>query len=351
MASSKRICYAALGSERIGIMDYRRDILAMDDKQLEQFVHRWAKIMTHKTYVDVQIFADAGDMGRDVVGFLSKQRHEGPWHNYQCKQLARTLQIGTALLDLGKVIYYSYRKEFTLPARFLFVAPRGTSRTLEYLLYNPTELKAKMICGWPEYCRTKIVKNQKIELEGDLLGHLESFDFSCVERITLDDILADPSVTPVLAAYFGADPGSPPPHSVPSMVEIRELRYVNELVEAYGEREGCIYTDHGDIMTHPSHGIHFNEQRERFYQADAFSRFYRDNTLADQMNALQGEIYHGVIEKHREPYVDRLARVNAVMSQAASIPPSGVLAKHARVQVRQGICHLFVNDGRLSWKP
>ncbi len=331
-------------------MDHSRDILAMSDKRLEQFVHRWAKVMTARNYVDVQIFADAGDMGRDVAGFLTKQRHEGPWHNYQCKQLARTLQIGTALLDLGKVIYYSHCGEFILPERFTFVAPRGTSRTLERLLYNPNELKAKMISDWPQYCRTKIVKNQVIELEGDLLAHLEKFDFSCVDRMTLDDILADPSVTPVLAAYFGADPGSPPPHTVPSNVEVKELPYVNELVEAYGEREGCLYAGHDDIVAHPTHGIHFNEQRERFYQADAFSRFYRDNTLADEMDALQGEIYHGVIEKHREPHADRLARVNAVMSQAASIPPAGLLAKHARVPIRQGICHFFVNDGKLSWK-
>lgn len=68
------------------------------------------------------------------------------------------------------------------------------------------------------------------------------------------------------------------------------------------------------------------------------------------MDALQGEIYHGIIEKHREPHGDGLARVNAVMSQAASIPPTGLLAKHARVPIRQGICHLFVNDGKLSWK-
>ena len=331
-------------------MDYSRDILALSDKLLEQFVHRWAKVMTAKNYVDVQIFADAGDMGRDVVGFLTKQRHEGPWHNYQCKQLARTLQIGTALLDLGKVIYYSHCAEFILPERFTFVAPRGMSRTLERLLYNPTELKASMISGWPEYCRTKIIRNQVIELEGDLLKHLEKFDFSCVDRMTLDDILADPAVNPVLAAYFGADPGGPPRHTVPSSVDVMELAYVNELVEAYGEREGSPYAGHDDIVAHSKYGIHFSEQRERFYEADTFSRFYRDNTLADEMDALQREIYHGVIEKHREPHADRLARVNAVMSQAASIPPTGLLAKHARVPVRQGICHLFVNDGRLSWK-
>lgn len=322
----------------------------MSDKRLEQFVHRWAKVMSNRNYVDVQIFADAGDMGRDVVGFLTKQRHEGPWHNYQCKQLARTLQIGTALLDLGKIIYYSYRGEFILPERFTFVAPRGMSRTLEHLLYNPTELKEKIISSWSEYCQTKIIKNEVINLESELLDHLNNFDFSCVDRVTLDDILSDPSVNPVLAAYFGADPGAPPPHTVPSNVEKTELRYVNELLDAYGERERCLYNNHEDVIAHSKYATHFSEQRERFYRADAFNRFYRDNTLVEEMDDLQGEIYHGIIERHREAYADCLARVNAVMSQAASIPPAGLLAKHARVPIRQGICHLFVNDGKLSWK-
>ena len=328
-------------------MDYSRDILAMDDKRLEQFVHRWANDNAEH-YVDVQIFADAGDMGRDVVGFLTKKRNEGPWHNYQCKQLGRTLQIGTALLDIGKIIYYSYCNEFILPEQFTFVAPRGVSRNLERLLYNPSELKATMIDKWGEYCRTKIIRNQIIELEGDLLAHLHTFDFSCVARRTLDDILADPAVNRALAVFFGADPGSPPPHSVPAVVDLTELPYVNELVGAYGERDGCAYASHDDIAT--AHGIHFKEQRERFYQADAFARFYRDNTLEEEIDALQKEIHHGVIERHREAYADRLARVNAVMSQAAAIPPTGPLARHARVQIRQGICHHFVNDGKLSWK-
>jgi hypothetical protein len=42
--------------------------------------------------------------------------------------------------------------------------------------------------------------------------------------------------------------------------------------------------------------------------------------------------------------------VNAVMSQAAALLPGGPLARHAGVQVRQGICHHFVNEDRLRWK-
>ena len=91
------------------LMDYTRDILAMDDADLERFVRRWARVMTHPAYYHVERFSGTGDMGRDIVGFLTKHLHQGRWHNYQCKQLGRrSLGADVALLELGKVIYFSH---------------------------------------------------------------------------------------------------------------------------------------------------------------------------------------------------------------------------------------------------
>lgn len=332
-------------------MDYSRDILALDDAELERFVLRWLQVMSNPKYHSTQRFAGAGDMGRDVVGFLTKARHEGPWHNYQCKQLGRrNLGVGTALLDLGKILHFSHQKKFTLPEQFTFVAPRGLARTLEELIFNPSALKRAMITNWNEYCATKIEKGKTVPMDTSLLAHIETFDFSRVDRRSLDDILTDPAAMPALAAMFGADPGSPPPGVVPPTVAPNELRYADALIGAYGERDKCTYACHDDIA-HSVHGQHFFEQRERFYAADAFSRFYRDNTLAEETAALEEEMYHGIIEKHREPHADSLTRVNAVMGHAATVSPGGPLARHARVQVKQGICHHFVNNQRiLSWE-
>jgi hypothetical protein len=333
-------------------MDYSRHILALDDADLERFVLRWLTVMTNPKYESCQRFAGSRDMGRDVVGFLTKDRHEGPWHNYQCKQLAqRNLGVGTALLDLGKVLHFSHQKKFLLPDQFTFVAPRGLARTLEDLIFNPTELKRAIITNWDDYCATKIERGQTIPMDASLRAHIETFDFSRVDRRSLDDILVDPAAMPALAAMFGTDPGSPPQGVVPPTVAPHELRYADALLDAYGERDGCTYTDHDKIIAHAKFGQHFCEQRERFYAADAFARFYRDNTLAEETDALEDEVYHGIIEKHREAHADSLTRVNAVMAHAATVVPSGPLARHARVQVRQGICHHFVNNQRIpSWK-
>jgi hypothetical protein len=333
-------------------MDYSRHILALDDADLERFVLRWAHVKTTPKYHSVQRFAGAGDMGRDVVGFLASALHEGPWHNSQCKQLGRrNLGAGTALLDLGKILHFSHQGKFIFPERFTFVAPRGLSRPLEDLIFNPTALKKAMIDKWPDYCATKITAGKTIPLDASLLAHINTFDFSCVGRCSLDDILMDPAAKPALAAMFGTDPGSPPPGVVPLIVAPTELRYADALMEAYSERDKCTYACHDDIIAHGVHGQHFFEQRERYYAADAFCRFYRDNTLSEEISALEDEMYHGVIQNHRQAHTDALTRVDAVMSQAAVVLPSGPLARHARVQVRQGVCHHFINNSRIaSWK-
>lgn len=86
------------------------------------------------------------------------------------------------------------------------------------------------------------------------------------------------------------------------------------------------------------------------FDADAFSRFYRDNTMSEEIDVLTRDMHHGVIDTHRSDHPDSLARVDAVMTQAANVHPSGALAKYARVSVKQGMCHHFANEGRLRWR-
>src|SRR4051812_19825451 len=123
-----------------------RQLLALTDDQLENFVREW--LPHKKQYVSVQRFTGTGDMGRDVVGYLTASRLEGAWHNYQCKQYGRTLPTGTALAELGKVLFYSHRGEFTAPTGFFFVAPRGVNRNLQRLIAKPSELRTALIEKW-----------------------------------------------------------------------------------------------------------------------------------------------------------------------------------------------------------
>lgn len=325
-----------------------RLLIALGDDDLERFVREW--VSQRKEYIEVERYTGPGDMGRDVVGFLTSQRHEGSWHNYQCKQYGKTLPTDIGIREVGKVLYYSSRGEFTPPTAFFFVAPRGVNRNLKRLIAKPEEFRQVLLNCWGKYCANEISAGVEVPLDPTLRSLLETWDFSSVRVISVDMMLSDPAAKPVLVSWFGADPGPPPAGSVPAAIEAREMPYIEQLLGAYGEREGCSFANYVSVKAHAAHGQHIQRQRERFFDADAFSRFYRDNTMGDEIQALRRDMLHGVIETHAANHPDSLARVDAVMTQAANVHPSGALAKYARVPVKQGICHHFANEGELRWR-
>jgi len=127
------------------------------------------------------------------------------------------------------------------------------------------------------------------------------------------------------------------------------MGYVQELIDAYGERAKSPFKDTTEVLGHAEHGPDFRRQRDRYFEADAFQKFYRDNTSASVIAGFRKDIHYGVVDHWKEPAPDTLARVEAVMKHAGTITPAGPLAKYAHVPVKQGICHHFVNDGEMSW--
>jgi hypothetical protein len=326
-----------------------RQILAMTDTELEQFVRDWVELKK-KDYVEIERFTGPADRGRDVVGYLTKKRHEGPWHNYQCKQYGKAIPLGLGLGELGKVLYYASRGEFTPPTGFYFVAPRNVVRTFGALISKPSELQAALVSKWDEYCATKIIDKQTIPIDAQLKAVIEQWDFSQVTVVTVDRLLADPAGHAVMVKWFGKDPGAAPVGKAPASLETREMPYVRQLLDAYGEREAQVFKDHDAVKGHAEYGDHLAMQRERFFDADAFSRFYRDNTMSEEIDVLNSDMLHGVIDVQRGNHDDSLSRCDAVMTQAANVQPSGVLSRYARVPVKQGLCHHFANEGRLLWR-
>jgi len=326
-----------------------RQILALTDTELEQFVRDWVELKKG-AYVEIERFTGPGDRGRDVVGYVTNKRHEGPWHNYQCKQYGKAVPLSVGLSELGKVLYYASRGEFTPPTGFYFVAPRNVVRTLRELISKPSELQAALTAQWDEHCSTKIIDKQTISIDAKLKAIIEQWDFSQISVVTVDRLLADPAGHAVMVKWFGKDPGAAPMGKAPTSLETREMPYVRQLLDAYGERKGLEFKDHEAVEDHAEFGSHLAMQRERFFDADAFSRFYRDNTMSEEIDTLNNDILHGIIDLHRGNHSDSLSRCDAVMAQAANVHPSGVLSRYARVPVKQGICHHFVNEGRLRWR-
>lgn len=330
-------------------MDVRYDrlILSMNDAELEQFCRAWVE--KKSGYFEVKRYAGSGDLGRDVVGFLTDKRHDGEWDNYQCKQYRSGVVVTQGLLAIGKILYWAWKGEFTAPRKFYFVAPRRLARKLEGYVDKPGDLKKALLHSWDSACAKSITSKETIALDASLRAFIDTFDFKNVHAIDIDDMMADPAVKPLLIEKFGADPGAYPPAVVPFDIESGEMGYVQELVDAYGERAKSPFKDAEEVLGHPEHGPDFRRQRDRYFEADAFQKFYRDNTSGSVIAGFRRDIHYGVVDRWNEPAPDTLARVQAVMKQAGTITPAGPLAKYGHVPVKQGMCHHFVNDGEMSW--
>ncbi|MFV8248700.1 ABC-three component system protein [Bdellovibrio bacteriovorus] len=328
---------------------YERQILALNDSDLEQFTRDYVA-QKSSIYLSVERISGAGDKGRDVVGFLTKDKHEGPWHNYQCKQYGNKLPTATAMNEIGKVLYFAWQGDFTPPSAFYFVAPKGLNRKLRDFILNPSHFKKELLQNWNKYCAEKIIENQKIALTPELSAFIEAYDFSLISQINLSTIISDKVAVPVLYEWFKADPGPAPRTTTPPSISDFEFTYISALYEVYAEEEGVVNFENKDLSTYPRHKSHLLLQRERFYEAEVFKRFYRDNTNAETIDRFEEDIYQGVVDTFESGHKSSLERVQAVMSQAARINPTGILTQYAYVPVRQGFCHHFVNYRGLKWK-
>lgn len=324
-------------------------IYELPAERLEAFVDEWISLKK-KLYVQTERWSGPGDLGRDVVGYLTDHRHEGPWHNYQCKQLQKNLTKPGAILEIGKILMHAAEGAYSLPSRYVFVAPRGVVRDVKDLISHPEKFRQAVIDSWDAYCRDRLVDGTVVPLTPEIREKIHAFDFKSVEALDAGKLEKDPDIRPVLVKWFDDDPGPAPRGVVPTEIQSEESSYIRQLLDAYGERIGTPFADTVAALEHERWGEHFRNQRARFFEAASFKRFYRDSTPADYIEAFEDDIYHGVIDIHGADHVDTLTRVEKVMSQAAVVQPSGVLARHARVQVKQGVCHHFANEGRLPWK-
>ncbi len=325
------------------MIDYERHILALNDVELEKLVREWAEQQKSKYHL-VKRFAGAGDMGRDVVGFYTELKHEGNWDNYQCKQYNKALPTDQGMLEIGKILYFSFLGKFSTPQNYYFVAPKGVNRNLEGYIFKPEAFKHELIENWDKYCKKSLAP-----LDSKLKVFIQSYDFKSISIVDIDTIVLDENFKNILVEWFGGEMLPAPDGIVPVQVQNEESTYIQQLLMAYSEHDQIEYTDIKELQGHSDFEIDLEIQRERYFSADAFKRFYRDNTVGKLLDSLEKQVFNGIYDTAKQTYPNGYKCMSTVMSQAALVVPSGKLAVHAKVDVKQGYCHHFVNGGRLKW--
>ncbi|MDR2241129.1 MAG: hypothetical protein LBE33_11880 [Zoogloeaceae bacterium] len=325
-------------------------LLTYSPDDWEGFVEEWAYYCLATKYKHVQRFSGAGDMGVDVAGFADDNRLQGVWENFQCKHYDHAIRPSDVWAEFGKVIWYSYNGEYTVPRRYYFVSPRGTGTSLSRLFSNTTKLREELIANWDKHVKNAITNTQEVPLNLELKTYVDAFDFSIFDAKTALQLVDDHRNTPVHTARFGGGlPTRPASEKPPKGVAATESRYVTQLLGAYGEHTGTTVTDPAALSV-PKLKDHFHRQREAFYEAESLRVFARDSVPPGTFESLLNDIYDGVIDTHDASHTDGYEKVCAVTKAARDMQiTANALITCTNPKDRDGICHQLVNEERLRW--
>lgn len=318
----------------------------------EDFIEEWSTSLSG-TYVKVRRFGGSGDLGVDIAGFTSENGFQGDWDNYQCKHYGHPLRPSDIWVEIGKVVYYSYKKEYLPPRRYFFVASQGISTSLEQLLNNPDALKDKARQNWEKHCEKRITSTEKIPLTGPLKDYFSTFEFSVFSSKSHVELIEDHGTTGYHAVRFGGGlPPRPDPEMPPEAPADTESRYIRQLLDAYGDQLMVTISDPVALDAHAPIKRDFLRQRERFYHAESLRNFARDTVPEGTFAALQDEVCHGVIDICEGRHPNGLERMRATLTQAAALSlTANPLSSVTKKQDCQGICHQLANEDRLTWVP
>jgi len=316
--------------------------------QWEDFVLEWADSLRDQ-YGTVERCGGAGDMGRDIIAF--DKTNPAIWDNFQCKHYKTGLAPGDIWVELGKLVYYSFIKEYTYPRKYVFVAPQGAGTKLSNLLRKPDSLKSQLIENWDKHCKAGITSTAEIELDLNLRRYLDALDFSIFEAVPPLRIIDQHAKTRWYAARFGGGLPARPKHTPPpATIADHEVTYVRSLLDAYGDHLKCAVPTVADLDTYDDAREHFNDARLEFYSAEALRAFSRDILPPGAFEELQEELHGGIKEEMRGQHPDGFRRVLAVVKTAKLLPITDhALKERLSLVDKGGICHQLANDGKVRW--
>lgn len=322
----------------------------VSEDEFEDIVREWIAGYCEKKYIKVWRIGGAKDKGRDVVAIIDES---GKWDNYQCKRYSNALMPGDIWLELGKLCYYTFKKDYSLPNKYYFVAPKGVGPTVGDYLTKPKELKKQLYAEWDKHCKGDITTKVDIPLSSELKAHIEMIDFSIFTFLDPQELIEQHKQTSYYAARFG---GGLKRRMKPTINPIDEaeisIRYVEQLFEAYSDHLKTEVQTIGELNSHTELFDHFNRQRECFYWAEALNEFSRDslptenNCFAD----MKEEIYHGVVDISNQEHSSGYENVNKTTATAVALNiQSNALLSVSKTQDKIGICHHLVNENKLTW--
>lgn len=288
-----------------------------------------------------------GDMGRDVIAYRDNE-----WINFQCKHYGKKLSVADAVLEIGKIIYYSFIGEYSFPKKYYFVSPLGSSTNLLKVLNseNGTKIKEQLLARWDKTCKGKITSIKDIELDDALSAYIDSVDFSIFDDIPPMQLINLHSNTPFHAIRFGSyNRVRPISKKAPLEIDSSESCYTQALLDAFSEHKATIVSI-DNLGVDMALENEFASARNNYYSADSLEKFSRDWLPADSFSELKNECYESVSPTVSMDHKNGYQRYLKV-SEQASISSYDAHPLHHVINTKdkKGLCHHLVNDGMIEW--
>ena len=317
----------------------------------EEFIEEYADGL--KTiYVSVLRTGGAGDQGIDVAAFKTSKSFADNWDNYQCKHYDHALYPGDVILEMGKLCYYTFKKEYTIPDNYYFVGPHGVGTTLAKMLRGKhSDLKDLVIANWKSKIEKEITSTIDIPLEGELEAYVKAFDFSIVKDIPVIKLLEVHRQTPHFHGRFGGGlPSRPIADQPPQEIADIEIEYIQRLLNAYAEFLQMPSCKMEDVDSNSILKQHLQKARVQFYSAESLYKFSRDYLQPGEFERLQGFIYDGIENIIISHHAHGFERVKQAIQEAYKIQiDSHPLKDRLNPLDRAGICHQLANNGQINW--
>jgi hypothetical protein len=332
------------------IIPPKQHLLLLSADDWEEFVVEWGHFQKTKYHLVTRL-GGANDYGIDVACFYTDKGFHGEWDNFQCKYYkGDPLTPGTAIPEIGKILWHIFNKKITTPKRYYFFAPKDCGASLKKLLLDSAKIKRKLFDEWDNWCANTITSKLTVKLEGLFLTFVEQFDFSIFQYKPVLEVIEEHSDTPYYAVRFGGGlKDRPEPNEPPEHVDDIEVKYVERLNDAYADHKK-IDTTILKLSEHPELEAHFIRQREAFYFAESLRTFARDSVPPGTFEDLQNDMLDGVIDTLESNHKDGFARLKEVMKESKSVPlDANGLFQVIRVKDRYGICHQLANSEKIKW--
>ncbi len=328
----------------------KQHLLLISANDWEDFLEEWGHFQK-KEYHLVTGLGGANDYGIDIACFYTDKCFQGDWDNFQCKYYKdNPLAPGTAIPEIGKILWHIYNKNITAPKAYYFFAPKDCGDALKKLLLNSTKLKQKVFDKWNDWCKNSITSTQTVLLEGAFLDFVNQFDFNIFQYKPVLDVIEEHRKTPYFSVRFGGGlKNRPEPTIPPEDIDDKEARYVEQLNEAYADHQSLSTTTF-NLSNHPKLEKHFGRQREAFYSAESLRAFSRDSVPPGTFRALQNDMLNGVIDIAEDNHESGLKKLKEVIKESKLVPlDANGLFQVIRVNDRYGICHQLANEDKLIW--